>query len=443
MHITRSTLLGALFVAGLGHAASAQPTEEVPPAEPVPVEPAPVEPAPAEPDPPVAAPVAAPVVAAPVEEFDLGAIGLDATTAFDDKLNIYGFVDFTYAALHVPRPNPIFSDTRSFGVGNLNLYLSKNLTRKWRTLAEVRMLFAPNGSTNPDGTVTNTTTKDPGNGYRPIEWGGIRIERVYLEYDLHPKLTVRAGRFLSPYGIWNIDHGSPTIIPTLRPYVIGEQFIPEHQTGIELFGSHYLDEYRIDYHATVSNGRSPAEATQDPDRKLAFGGRLAFTAPLAGTLTLGVSAYRGRASSLPTTIGADPEVVSDEVAYAADAVWNHGGFLAQGEIMVREREFLVGKRKGRAGGFLPNGRDFGWYVLAGYRFDAAWQVMPFAMVEYYRPLEGILFEVARQGSVGLNFRPAPTIVLKAMATMVDTTGAGSVGSLDRLHIYTGQAAWVF
>ena len=439
MHITRSTLLATLLVAGLGHASSAQPAEEVPPAESVPAEPESAEPE------PVPAPVTspAPVVAAPVEEFDLASVGLDATTAFDDKLNIYGFADFTYTAVYFPRPNPLVGNTRNFAVGNFNVYLSKHLTRKWRTLAEVRLLFAPNGGMNDDGTITNTTTTDPANTFRPIEWGGIRIERVYLEYDLHPKLTVRAGHFLTPYGIWNIDHGSPAIIPTMRPYVIGEQFIPEHQTGLELFGSHYLDEYRLDYHATVSNGRSPTEATQDPDMKLAFGGRLALTAPWAGSLALGVSAYRGRSTSLPAVALAPPAVSFDEVAYAADAVWKHDSLIVQGEAMVRDRRFLAGQRPAKSGGFLPNGRDVGAYGLAGYRFDAVWQVMPFAMFEYYRPLERVFFEKMRVGSVGLNFRPAPTIVLKAMATMGDTTGIGTYGELHRVFFFTGQAAWVF
>ena len=49
--------------------------------------------------------------------------------------------------------------------------------------------------------------------------------------------------------------------------------------------------------------------------KLAFGGRLALTAPLfAGTLDLGVSAYRGRYTSLATTVLAPPAVSFDDVA---------------------------------------------------------------------------------------------------------------------------------
>lgn len=428
-----------MFVVGFVRAAAAHPTEVLP-AEPAP------EPAPVEPDVAPVSPisVAPPVVPPKVEEFDLATIGLDPHAAIDNKLNIYGFTDFTYGVADIRKPTALLDDARSFGVGNLNVYLSKNLTRRWRSLAEIRFLYSPNGSTNPDGTITNTTANDPANTFRPIEVGGIRIERVYLEYDLHPKLTIRAGHFLSPYGIWNIDHGSPVIIPTFRPYVIGEQFIPEHQTGIELFGSTYFGEYKLAYHATVSNGRHPAEATQDPDKKLAFGGRLALSAPvLGGALDVGVSGYMGRATALKTSIADLAPVSYDEVAYAADAVWKRDGFVLQGEIMAGARDFLVGRRPRIGTGFHPNGRDLGAYALTGYRFDRAWNVMPFAMYEYYKPHMGVLFAKMQEGSVGLNFRPTPTIVLKAMASMGQTEGSGQYGELGRIYFYTGQAAWVF
>src|SRR5438874_865868 len=120
------------------------------------------------------------------DDIDLSALGLDpGAAAFDDKLNIYGFADVGYRVTHASR-NPVFfpQDTRSFAVGNFNLYLAKSLIRKARALAEVRFTFLPNGSINPDGSIVNTTATDVTNVNRPVQWGGIVIERAYLEYDV-------------------------------------------------------------------------------------------------------------------------------------------------------------------------------------------------------------------------------------------------------------------
>lgn len=428
----KTAILSILVLAGSAHAqapAETEPslTEAVPAAEnPVP--------------PPVAEPHAhAPPPAA--DDFDLSTLDLDPAAAFDGKLHIYGFADFMYQRLDYG-PRSLVRDSKSFTVGNLNLYITKNLTARWRAFTEIRFLFSPNGGRAADGTITSTTTEDPANLYRPIEWGGIRIERAYLEYDLHPRLTVRAGHWLSPYGIWNEDHGSPAIIPTYRPYVIGEQFIPEHQTGLHAFGSTYIGEYKVGYHATVSNGRTDAEATEDPDGKLAFGGRLEVEAPWAGTVNLGVSGYTGRATRLGGSLFTVP-VTHDEVAYAADVAWRHGGLIIQGEAMLRTRNYVVGQRAALGAGFQPDGRDVGTYVLAGYRFNTAWNVMPFAMAEYYNPLVSSLFDEVAGYSVGVNFRPVPTVVLKAMATIADTEGVGAIGELGRIVILGTQAAWVF
>ena len=421
MQPTRTLILVAL--ASLGSpAASAQPPSESPPAEAPPVE-------------------APPVEAPPADDIDLAALGLDPAAAFDDRINIYGFADFNYQRAYFG-PRSLAPDSSNFLVGNLNVYLAKNLTPRWRSLVEVRFLFSPNGAYAADGSYVSTTTPDPANQHRPIEWGGIRIERAYLEYDLHTKLTVRAGRFLSPYGIWNIDHGSPAIISTIRPYVIGEAFIPEAQTGIHLFGATHVGEYRIGYHATVSNGRASAEATSDPDAQFAYGGRIEVSAPWAGTLNAGVSAYAGRA----TRLGAhalSPSVVFDEATLAADLMWARGRFLAQGEGLGRRRDYLTGHRRARGTGFQPDGHDVGAYVLAGYRFNRAWNVMPYVVGELYEPLEHALFERVRGVSFGLNFRPTPTVVLKAATTIAETEGAGLYGELGRFTLLTTQAAWVF
>jgi hypothetical protein len=436
---TRSTALAVLIVGAVASGASAQaPSQATEPSPTASTAPAPVPSAPA-----VALPLVVPPAATQApDDFDLSSLGLDPSSAFDDKLYIYGFADFTYESLHFGGPSVLHGTMRGFRSGNLNVYLAKNLTPKWRSLAEVRLLFAPNGSTNADGSIISTATQDANDAARPIEWGGIRIERAYVEYDVSSKLTIRAGHWLTPYGIWNTDHGSPTIISTLRPYVIGEQFIPEHQTGIDAFGTTYVGEYRIGYHATVSNGRSPAEAIRDPDGRPAFGGRLELGAPWSGTVNLGASVYAGRSTRIAANVLAVP-VSDDEVSAAADAQWRHGGLLVQGEIMVRDCRFRVGQRPVKASGFQPDGDDLGGYALVGYRFDRMWNVMPFALYEHYQPLEQIRFRESAGYGAGVNFRPTPTVVLKAMATAVITEGAGVYGTLGTLSIYSTQIAWVF
>lgn len=83
-----------------------------------------------------------------------------------------------------------------------------------------------------------------GRAWRSSALGRIQIERAWLEYSAHSLLTIRAGQGLTPVGIWNVDRGTPTIIPPSRPYVIGIGMFPTRQTGFELYGSYLLDESR-------------------------------------------------------------------------------------------------------------------------------------------------------------------------------------------------------
>lgn len=97
----------------------------------------------------------------------------------------------------------------------------------------------------------NTTALDYQDYYRALKWGGVEIERVYLEWLAHPLFNLRGGIFLTPYGIWNVDHGSPAIIPILRPATIGNGYIPERQTGLEVFGTLELTNTETLEHRTV------------------------------------------------------------------------------------------------------------------------------------------------------------------------------------------------
>ncbi|MEO6600391.1 MAG: hypothetical protein ABIQ16_10995, partial [Polyangiaceae bacterium] len=183
------------------------------------------------------------------------------------RLDLYGFADLTYTRLLIPKSSPwnrAYYPTNSFAVGNFNLYLSSNLGDSWRALGEVRFLYLPNGATSADAQTgdvkrTDTTVLDYAGFEEPIHWGAIRIERVWVEHEFSTLFKLQVGAFLTPYGIWNVDHGTPAIIGIRAPFAVAEELFPAHQTGLHLYGNIFFDPLEIGYHLTLSNGRGPVE----------------------------------------------------------------------------------------------------------------------------------------------------------------------------------------
>ncbi|MDQ3337334.1 MAG: OprO/OprP family phosphate-selective porin [Myxococcota bacterium] len=438
----------ACFTASNAVADDVAPVAETPVAEP------PAEPPVAEPLAPKAEPAEPPATA--TDDVDLASLVLDPSEG-DNKLNIYGFTDVSWRKMlqkGSDLTSNFFPKESTFLVGNLNLYLTKNMSPRWRTLIELRFLYAPNGTKNPDGTLTEAAAPDPADLERPISWGGISIERAYLEYEIDPHLTIRAGAFLTPYGIWNVDHGSPTIIPVTRPFIIGENLFPDQQTGLHVYGKHPLGEYQIGYHATLSNGRGPFQGFRDLDENKALGARLELEAPWLDGVQLGISAYGGRFTKRPADkiitdsegnlINSTPRGVQyDEIAWGVDALIHRGPLHVQLEVLVNDRAYLSGARDRDRVGFRPDGRYLGGYLLAGYRFNRFWQVMPFAVVEYDQPRSSADFGESPkvyQAMGGLNFRPDPSVVLKLNYAHARIF---ALNSDFTIRAFMAQAAWAF
>jgi len=354
------------------------------------------------------------------------------------KLNLYGFTDFTYST-QVGHSFDLGSPYSSFAVGKLNLYAAAELGDNWRSLAEIRFMYLPNGTSpaSSDPSVvpprTDTTVGDYTDLNRPVKWGGISIERAWLEHTFHPALTVRAGAFLTPYGIWNVDHGSPVIIGARRPFIIGESLFPEHQTGLEIYGAWNFGPSQVGYHLTLSNGRGPIDSYQDLDHNKAIGGRLFFKHDNAkfGTLTLGTSGYKGTYTDSTDSFAPDASgklVVTHpisaqykELSLAADLKWELGGALVQSEVIMNDVAYPDDHRPamypvaGGPPGFAPDHRRVGIYGLAGYRFPFL-GIMPFFGAEYYDV--GLYSFTPPSAAVwgGLNVRPTARVVLKAQYT---------------------------
>ncbi len=380
----------------------------------------------------------------------------------DSKLDIYGFADFGYG---VALKDFAFSAPYdSFAVGNLNVYLASNLSESWRSLAEVRFSYLPHGASLVDSTGqvtrTDTTVGDYTDLGRPVRWGGIMIQRAYLEYQAHPLLTIRGGHFLTPYGIWNVDHGSPVIIGVRRPFIIGEALLPQSQTGLELYGTYHVDPIQIGYHLTVSNGRGPLDNYQDFNGNKAIGGRLfAHADTPAGAFTLGMSGYRGRytdrkqeyvfdAATATLTTKYPMTLDYNELSLGADLKWELDGFLLQSEAIMndvtydRKRPVDAYAVSGPPG-FVPDYRRIGVYGLTGYRFPFL-GTMPFAGGEYYDAGRSGFSGKSAAVWGGLNVRPTPRVVLKAQYTYSwfpgDPVGVPENSHFNAIDL---QAAWSF
>ena len=408
-------------------------------------------------------------VAAPAASSDSFASEEPTDSEQSHRLDLYGFADFTYQRLLVPSSNVwtrTYPSVNSFAVGNFNLYMSSNLGDSWRALAEVRFLYLPNGATTADPTTgnvvrTDTTVLDYAGFEEPIRWGGIQIERIYVEHEFNGLLHLQIGQFLTPYGIWNVDHGSPTIIGIKKPFVVDDELFPEQQTGLQLYGSGFLDPFEIGYNLTLSNGRGPVDYEDFNDDK-AYGGRVYAKTDSIGTLTVGASFYRGgyydRSAKYTLTTTDGHSVVDQafttlskyqEMSTAADMKWEYKSWLAQGEFIMNEAHFSSGgrprgdRRDQGPQGFQADYRRWGAYGLVGYRLPVV-PLMPYVIVQHAYSPDMPSTPPATAYEVGVNLRATAAVVIKLEYTDWHFSAPGTMGyGYFPLRILASQVAWAF
>jgi hypothetical protein len=456
----KRSLAYALLLSALSSSAFAQTSDPAAPVSPAPSETAPGEAAPPAPLPsvetlPAVADAAPGPEAAPAPEMaelsqaELEALGFgggEQAKNIDTDLHLFGFVDFGIVAPILPKSSAwygaVFDKHRSLYIGNFNLYISKNLTESVRTMGEVRFLYLPNGV--PDqatGAINSTAVPDYGDFNRPLRWGGVEIERLYLEWDVLSHLSLRAGQFLTPYGIWNVDHGSPTFIPVQRPFVVGSNWFPERQTGFELFGKYDLGtQQTVGYHLTISNGR-------------AFWEYRGF-----GQLRVGASGFYGMLTDAMTV----PGLTNGKVAYteriltqrknlalALDVLWNYKNLRTQLEVLTQQavytdegRAQVASALTGRSN-YPADQHSWGGYFLTGYRFD--WYgVMPYGVLQVINQIDPTSAISTKLVSVdvGLNVRPIDSVVVK-LSYIESHFPDGTYLTHDPVRMIMSQVAWAF
>ena len=91
---------------------------------------------------------------------------------------------------------------------------------------------------------------------KPLSWNDenkfntkesfVDLERLYLDYNLSEKINLRAGRFLTPAGRWNLLHASPLVWTSTRPLATSRLF-PGSLNGVMAFGALPLGDSAIEY----------------------------------------------------------------------------------------------------------------------------------------------------------------------------------------------------
>lgn len=449
--------------AAAGPAPEPAPLPAQPAAGPAPAASAPVEAAAAAPT------AAAPTGAASAEELAELRTRLDALESQqaeasasaeedDQRFKIYGFLDFGLKK-SFPAADPFFAALierkTTFVLGNINLYFDAQPAPGWRGLIEARLTTYPHGAETVDasGQFQRTDTRvfdtNSPSGRNHVIWGGVILERAQIEHTIADLFNLRVGYFLTPYGIWNVDHGTPTLISLVLPAFQVEEAMPARQLGVQAYGSTTVGDLELGYAAYVTNGRAPY--LEDPTDGKAVGARTfaTFSGP-SSTLKLGLSGYVGdsleKNKQLVFDANGNPNVItSNKYRYKE---WSVGGDLALDYKKLRIRtEGLVHRvdhgnsphepiNLGEPGTTHPDRYEYFWYSIFAYRLGD-FEPYTYTELKYTSPRDGS-FDLTYLPGLGLNiyFRPTPSsrrntsppsfIALPRTATRATTTFACSI-----------------
>jgi hypothetical protein len=371
-------------------------------------------------------------------EFDLSRSTSDTAETYQRTIELYGFMDMGFQKLWAANNAAILGTgtTRAgtFVLGNINLYIDANPTQNWRALTELRLTNYPNGSLDSPGVPglnqaeqrTNTAIYDvnsPDPGWNTVNWGSIVLEQAWIQGTLNDWFGVRVGYWLTPFGIWNIDHGTPTLIGLTPPAFTRGRFYPQHQLGVQAIGHVTSQAWTFNYTAYISNGKTSGNL--DPTDDKAFGLRLSAQTMRPFPMTFGLAGYTGRYSQQVTN-AVPPALLQlstqEVVAYrqwdvGADVSLDIKAFRFRTELAVERVDYDPGKAElswNIPGYYAPNRLTWGSYTIAAYQLP--WLGLePYVSCELYR-FPSVLSEDIAVPGVGLNIHFNTEVQVKSQFT---------------------------
>ncbi len=268
------------------------------------------------------------------------------------------------------------------------------------------------------------------------------LERLHVEWAFSDALAVRAGKFLTPVGRWNLAHAGPLVWTTNRP-LLTQSVYPRNVTGVMAWGTLELGPQPLSWWLYGANGNEwEPDPTQDPYARVRG---LRLLMPLGSAWQIGLSQARyeqaGSRGEPRTLVGLDLrwaqqgwEVSAEWLQTRADSpapagprdAGNAGGSTGAmtggmtpggmtggsntGAPFPRQDPRGVPTRGAYVQGVMPLGRLLGapdGGVIGGAMTGAVWVVL---RQEWLRETVG--GTALRLSTAGLVWRPHPATALK-------------------------------
>ena len=311
-------------------------------------------------------------------------------------LRIRGYGDVT---LHGDNYHPagMPGDKTAFTLGQLNLFVTSDISDKFKFLSEIVFEAGPDNIYGVTRGTENTF--------------GVDVERYLLTYSQNEYFNLSAGRYHTAIGYYNTAFHHSTWLQTTtgRPMLFEFEdrggILPIHNIGLEAYGSVPSGSLGLHYVAEVGNGREsrspiteePVQNIVDDSNSKAVNFELFARPPKVPGLQFGFSVYRDKLipNTQPFAIG--------ETILAAHAVYSTPVFEWLNEaLMVRHSP------QGGHAYETP-----GWYSQISRRFGA---YRPYFRYQYINasPNEPIFPDIGlRAGpSAGLRYDASESVALK-------------------------------
>ena len=288
-------------------------------------------------------------------------------------------------------------DTTSFTLGQLNLFVTSDISERFKFLSEIIFEGGPDNIYGVTKGQNNTFSVD--------------VERYLVEYSQSDYLKLAAGRWHTAIGYYNTAYHHSTWFQTSadRPFLFAFEdrggILPIHSVGISASGLVPSGRLGLHYVAEAGNGRASRSAlTQEPVQNViddqnhkAYNLALFARPEVVPGLQVGFSAYRDLLSPINL-----PRI--DETILAAHAVFVRPSFEWLNEaLVVRHAPF------GSARAF----RTPGFYTQVSKKFRS---YRPYFRYQYVNAsnAEPVFPEIKlRQGpSVGVRFDASESVALK-------------------------------